>query len=483
MIVNGSLCGDVDVVAGGRLGGTGTICTTVNSGTIAPGESIGTLTVAGTYTGNNGVLEIEAELGGDASPTDRLVVTNGTAGSTEVVVINRGGLGAQTNGGIKIVDVTGGASNGTFTLRGDYIFDGSPAVIAGAYGYRLYQGGVSTPTDGDWYLRSALLNGSNEPQGPLYQPGVPLYENYGQVLASLNTLPTLQERVGNRQWARSADGASTGIWGRMESTRARPEARVSTAGTDANIDSWKLQVGADRTLSESDEGALVAGITGHYGESNASVRSMFGNGTIKAKAYGAGATLTWYSQGGFYADAQAQFAWFDGRLTSSVLGTLADGNGGTGKAFSLELGKRAAVGGGLTVTPQVQMSYQDADFDSFADPSEAIVSSAKGDSLKTRWGISLDHQKEWESNGASRRSHLYGLINVSYEWLDGTEANVSGTAIRNANDRLRGEIALGGSLGLGDRVTIYSQASASSPFRDFGDDYSIKGVAGVRVAF
>ena len=75
------------------------------------------------------------------------------------------------------------------------------------------------------------------------------------------------------------------------------------------------------------------------------------------------------------------------------------------------------------------------------------------------------------------------MINVSYEWLDGTEANVSGTAIRNANDRLRGEIALGGSLGLGDRVTLYTQASASSAFRDFGDDYSLKGVAGVRVAF
>ena len=482
LAVTGSLGGTVNVAASGRLEGAGRVGSIVNAGVVAPGSSIGSLTVAGDYTSNGGVLEIEAELGADNSLSDRLIVNGATSGSTRVTVINRGGLGAQTVEGIKIVDVAG-ASNGSFALDGDYLFDGEQAVIAGAYGYRLYKNGIATPQDGDWYLRSALLNAPNEPQGPLYQPGVPLYENYGQVLASLNTLPTLQERVGNRQWAQTDDGAATGIWGRMESTRARPEARVSTAGTDANIDSWKLQIGADRTLSESDNGALVAGITGHYGESNASVRSMFGDGTIKAKGYGAGATLTWYSQGGFYADAQAQFAWFDGRLTSSVLGTLVDDNGGTGKAVSLELGKRAVVGGGLTVTPQVQMSYQDADFDSFDDPSQAHVSSAKGDSLKTRWGISLDHQKQWESNGSTRRSHLYGLINVSYEWLDGTEANVSGTAIRNSNDRLWGEIALGGSLGLSDRVTIYTQASASSPFRDFGDDYSIKGVAGVRVAF
>ncbi|SBV33728.1 Outer membrane autotransporter barrel domain protein [uncultured Sphingopyxis sp.] len=483
LTVQGSLGGAVDVAASGRLDGTGRVGSIANAGIVAPGrDAIGSLTVTGDYTGRGGTLEIEAALGGDASQADRLIVGGATSGSTRVTVVNRGGLGAQTIEGIKIIDVAG-ASNGSFTLDGDYLFDGEQAVIAGAYGYRLYKNGIATPQDGDWYLRSALLDGPNEPQGPLYQPGVPLYENYGQVLQSLNNLPTLQERVGNRQWASAADGASTGIWGRMESTRARPQARVSTADTDANIDSWKLQVGADRTLSASGNGMLVAGITGHYGESNASVRSIFGDGGIEAKAYGAGATLTWYHRDGFYADAQAQFTWFDGRLRSSVLGTLVDGNDGTGKAFSLELGKRAVVGNGLTVTPQIQMSYQDAGFDSFTDPSGARVASSKGDSLKSRWGISLDHQKTWQTDGTTRRSHLYGLVNLSYEWLDGTVADVSGTAIRNASDRLRGEIALGGSLSLNDRVTIYTQVSGSSPFRDFGDDYSIKGTAGVRVAF
>ena len=50
--------------------------------------------------------------------------------------------------------------------------------------------------DGDWYLRSSLVNpdpGSPVPPpvpaGPLYQPGVPLYENYAQVLLGMNDLP------------------------------------------------------------------------------------------------------------------------------------------------------------------------------------------------------------------------------------------------------------------------------------------------------
>lgn len=483
LAVDGVLGGAVAVDAGARLDGSGRVGDVVNTGTIAPGrDGFGALTV-GAYAGNGGVLDIETALGGDASETDRLVVTGGTSGSTAIAVTNRGGLGAQTVEGIKLVDVTGSASDGTFALRGDYLFEGDQAVIAGAYGYRLYQGGTSTPDDGDWYLRSTLLDGPNEPQGPLYQPGVPIYENYGQVLQTLTGLPTLQERVGNRSWGRAENGASNGIWGRMESSRFRPEAHVSTTASDLNVDSWQIQAGLDRTLSEGNGNLLVAGVTAHYGKANGVVRSVFGNGDIHAKGYGVGATLTWYAPDGFYADGQAQFTWFDGRLKSSVLGILVDDNDGTGQAVSLEVGKRSPVGGGLTLTPQIQMTYQNARFDAFKDPSDAAVSSQRGDSLKTRWGISIDHDQTWDANGASRRTHLYGLFNLSYEWLDGTRVDVSGTPIRNANERLWGEAALGGSLQLDDRLTIYSQVSASSAFRNFGDSYSIKGTAGVRLAF
>ena len=82
--VNGILGGTVNVQTGGRLQGTGQVGTTTSDGTIAPGNSIGTLTIDGNYTGNGGTLVIESELGGDASPTDRLVVTGDTAGTTNV---------------------------------------------------------------------------------------------------------------------------------------------------------------------------------------------------------------------------------------------------------------------------------------------------------------------------------------------------------------------------------------------------------------
>ena len=473
LAVMGVLGGAVDVRTGTRLEGTGSVGSVTNAGTVAPGrDGFGTLTINGSYTGANGTLAIDAELGGDGSRADRLVVNGATAGNTVVQVTNQGGLGAATVDGIKIVDVTG-ASNGVFTLgNSDYLFEGAPALIAGAYGYRLYKNGVTNPADGDWYLRSSLLQ---QPEIPLYQPGVPVYEAYGQTLAALNQLGTMQERTGNRQWA-EGNARSFGIWGRSESRRDRSEPVRSTSFTDVNVDSWKIELGADQVLSERGDGAsLVLGVLGSYGEASATIASPFGNGRIKTQGYSAGATLSWFGPRGFYIDSRAQVSWFDSKLSSTVLGKLADDNKGTGQAYSLEIGKRAAIGGGLSVTPQIQTVYSTVGFDRFTDPNDAAVSSKLGDSLRTRWGLSLDRQ--------DARSHVYAVVNLSYEWLDGTITDVSGTRIARENHRLWGELGVGGSLKLGSRLTLYSEVSADTAVNDFGKSYSLKGVAGVRMAF
>ncbi|MEI4507540.1 autotransporter-associated beta strand repeat-containing protein [Sphingopyxis sp. CCNWLW253] len=484
LAVQGSLGGTVNVGSAGRLEGDGRVGSIVNAGVVAPGRSIGTLTVAGDYNGNGGALEIEAELGGDASPADRLVVNGATSGNTRVTIINRGGLGAQTVEGIKIVDVAG-ASNGSFTLDGDYLFDGQQAVIAGAYGYRLFKNGVATPQDGDWYLRSARLDAIGEPEGPLYQPGVPVYEAYVGALQSLNRLPTLQQRVGNRSWAASPI-AGAGLWGRFESERQRPEALVSTSGADRKVDQWQAQLGLDAVLAaRRDSAALVGGLTAHYGKADSAVTSIFGDGTIDTQGYGVGATMTWYGPKGFYVDGQVKLSWFDSDLESNVLGSLARGNKGDGQAFSLELGKQTQLGRNLSITPQIQMSYAKVDFHRFADPAEAAVSAAKGESLKTRWGLAIDHQTSWKGrSGDTRRTRLYTVMNLSYEWLDGAEADVSGTPIANRDRRLTGELGLGGSYSWGDdRFTLYTEVSGDTAIADFGAGYNVKGTAGFRVRF
>jgi fibronectin-binding autotransporter adhesin len=221
------------------------------------------LTIAGNYIGNGGLVRVNTVFDGDASASGRLVVTGDTSGNGQIQTVKVGGSGAPTVEGIKVIDVQG-ASNANFTLLGDYSFRGDQAVVAGAYAYRLYKNGVSKPTDGDWYLRSTLIDttppggtggtgsATTEP-APLLAPTVPLYEAYSGVLQRFNELGTLQQRVGNRSWSPNAslqaeqeDGKPSigrGAWARrartlMSTHRPAPPVLATTSATGSSKAAW-----------------------------------------------------------------------------------------------------------------------------------------------------------------------------------------------------------------------------------------------------
>lgn len=486
-----------------------------NAGIVDLGANAGTtLTVTGNYIGNNGTVLIGTALGNDNSVTDRLVVNGNTSGTGILSVKNVGGSGAQTNEGIKIVDVTG-ASNATFTLLGDYQFQDAPAVVGGAYAYQLYKNGKANPTDGDWYLRSTIKDPTDggETDGgeeiPIYQPGVPSYEAYPQLLLGLNSLPTLQQRVGNRYWSKSgnimlAEGADPigspyappqeagnmiegrGVWGRIEGAHTNADPRFSTSGTEYSFNTFKMQAGLDGMLAETENGKLIGGITVHYAHGKAKTSSLYGDGEISTDGYGFGGTLTWYGDNGFYLDGQAQVTWYDSDLMSNLANMgLADSNNGFGYTFSAESGKRIAINESWSVTPQAQLTYSSVDFDSFNDAFDARVSLDKGDSLQGRIGLSIEQQNSWyNANGLINRTYLYGIANVYYEFLDGTKVDVSGTSFASRNERLWGGIGLGGSYNWNsDKYSIYGEGSVNTSLENFADSYSYKGTLGFRVRF
>ncbi|KFC13254.1 outer membrane autotransporter, partial [Trabulsiella guamensis ATCC 49490] len=104
-----------------------------------------TLTVDGDYRGNNGNIVMNAQLGDDSSPTDRLLISGNTSGTTNVKVLNAGGAGGLTTDGIELISV-GGDSDGEFKQSG--------RIIAGAYDYTLQRGEGQNAAN--WYLSSAL---------------------------------------------------------------------------------------------------------------------------------------------------------------------------------------------------------------------------------------------------------------------------------------------------------------------------------------
>lgn len=516
--VDGTLAGTMEVLSGARLTGTGQVGTTTNRGIIAPGHpgSLGTLTIAGDYAPAGGAIEIRTRLEGDDSPTDRLVITGSTSGTTPVTVINVGGAGAQTVEGIKIIEVEG-ASNGLFTLAGNYTYQGQPAIVAGAYAYRLYQNGVTASNDGNWYLRSSLENPTppvtppidppvtppvtppitppvTPPAGPLLAPTVPLYETYASVLRRFNELGTLQQRVGNRYWqpdaelqAKAEQGSPVigrGAWVRAEGSDSQIDPSSSTSGAEYDVHLWKFEAGFDVPVHESDAGTLVVGPTVHYGSANSSVSSRYGDGSIDVTGYGFGGAATWYGNDGTYVDGQATLSWYDSELRSSQLGKkLESGNRGNGIAASIEIGHRLALNGIWSVTPQAQLSWSQVRFDSFTDQYGAKVSHENGDSVVSRLGISLDRETQWKAdNGKTNRMHLYGITNLYYDFANGTSADVEDLHVKSEEQALWGGLGAGASLNWDDdRSMLFGELLGRASLQDFGNSHSLGAKVGIRV--
>jgi hypothetical protein len=100
-----------------------TVASVANSGTVSlvgtvPGT---TLTVTGPWVGNGGTLRLGTALGDSSSATDRLVLSGATAiasGTTNVQIVNLGGLGALTAGnGIEVISAINGATTTAQTTQ------------------------------------------------------------------------------------------------------------------------------------------------------------------------------------------------------------------------------------------------------------------------------------------------------------------------------------------------------------------------------
>jgi len=494
----GTIGGSAEIASGATLAGLGTVAGDVtSSGTVSPGldGTFGTMTVAGNYVATNGSVHISSRLGDDASPTDRLIVSGDVSGTSTVKVSNLGGYGAETINGIQIIQVGGVSPGNAFVLSGDYTTEtGEQAVIGGVYAYTLQYGGMQTQGDGNWYLVSELT--FTDPESGeggdsfRYQPGTPLYEQYPQVLASLNTVPTLQQRVGNRYWQPNAAGSSFGtygMWGRVEGSRSESEAARSTTLAHRSTDLWRLQTGFDFVLREGADGSLlVGGVNISHGTALADIGSPYGRGKIDTTGTGIGATLTWYGANGFYVDTQAQAMFFDSDITSTTIGRReVKGNNGHGYALSGETGFRYQLGNCFSLTPQMQLVWSRVDFDSFTDPYGARVSLRNGDSLRGRLGLSLDYEKGWTAaDGTKSRAHVYAIANLYNEFLNGSKVSVENTSFRSRDERLWAGVGLGGTYEWNNgRYALYGNVNVAGSTRKMSDNHSFGGTLGFRATW
>ncbi len=343
LAVNGSLTSNVTVNVGGTLGGSGVIAGSVTTlGTLAPGNSIGTLTVNGNYvqgTGSTYTVEVNS-----AGQSDRLNVTGTTTlnGGTVAVQAQSGTYARNTtytiltaNGGVSgsYANVTSNFAFLTPSLAYDAnnvylsLFMSQSAFAAGAQTPNQYAVGtvldqVNASATGNFATVLGALGVLTTQQGPqaLNQISGQPYADFGTVNVQGSTLfmNAVGQQLaaarggaagsGTRQaLAQACDGeacdVATGLWGTW----------VSGLGGFGNV----LGNGNSQTLTYNFIGTaagidyrltpnVLLGIAAGYTYGQQWVDSFFGKGwsnTLNVTAYGS------FTLDGFYADALAGYAY------------------------------------------------------------------------------------------------------------------------------------------------------------------------------
>lgn len=237
---------NVDVMQGGELHVSRTTIggDLVNSGTVrmnrsgaSPGNQ---LIVNGNYTGNNnGLIAFNTTLNGDESPTDKVIVTGDTRGSTRVVVNNIDGQGAQTDKGIELIEVNGDSA-GSFALThgtveaGAYVYSLAKGTGEGKKNWYCQVGGHERSTSGHDQLKTQSNRYVVQLGGDLAQWNGNSQDRWhlGIMVGYANEHSnTRNERVGYRSDGR-IDGYSVGMYGTWYQNDADK--------VGAYVDSWVL---------------------------------------------------------------------------------------------------------------------------------------------------------------------------------------------------------------------------------------------------
>ena len=457
-----ALTGNLTVNAGSTFDGTGAGAgvysisgNLANNGIVTTKDGVvgDTITVAGNYSGT-GILSVDIDTATDTM--DTLVIAGDvTGGPTTVVVNNLSPLGASGNA-LTVIAV-GGTS-----AAGDFVLDGG-SLTAGAFDYNLAHQGSN-------FVLASAVNST----GAVYQAAP-------SVLSGLNSLPTLEQRVGQRQWAgtnvaRGELQPSTGGWLRLRGDKLKSS---NTTGVNADTSTWGLQAGIDYNVETGGEGQWVLGVTGQYGKLGSTITNPLGFGKIDAEGFGIGATATWYGTKGTYVDLQGQMNWISSDFSSSAAGSLAQGELSKAYALSAEVGHRFELDQNTTLVPQAQLTFGKIQGASFTDSAGNAVDLGSNTSMIGRLGLAYEYENNDRTDG--NRTKAYVIGNILHDFSKDSMVNVAGADLSSANSgKTWGEIGIGGSVTIDSNKTIFGEASYRGSFNG-GSNSGLGLTAGLRV--
>ncbi|WP_171182195.1 autotransporter outer membrane beta-barrel domain-containing protein [Ruegeria sp. HKCCD8929] len=438
------------------------------------------IAVSGDYSGG-GALQLDVDFSGDTA--DTLVIAGDVVSGGTTIFVADISSGEASGNDILLIDVQGATNAGDFQLA-----NGEVDVNGMVYGLHL--------VGSQWFLQLELL------------PSNVVYEVYPQTLHALNKLQGHHRRVQGRAWLAGGDPLcheereempsqanplcqDAGLWMKftgavsdLDPEFSTTEVDFGTSDIDYDMHSTRFELGFDTLLGEYNRGKLAGGIWAFYGSASLSGSSPVANGNVDTDATGVGASLTWYENSGFYADAQLQYTEFKSDLSSDGTQQVSD-NKGSGYAASLEIGKTFALNPSFSLTPELQYMYYDVDFDSFTGVGGEPVYLEDGSTSELRLGGTLEYRPD--ATGA-KNNRVYATANVFHKFDATTVVNSAGSPLFNKARPWRGEIGFGGShewIGAsGARSAIYGEVTASSEFGSgWNSGSTLSGSVGFKIEF
>lgn len=488
-------------------------------------SSYKTLTV-NNYSGLGGTIGLNTYLGGDGSPSDRVVIASGQgAGQTALLIAPTGGGGVLTTGdGIKVIDAMGASS----TTSDAFVLGNR--VAAGAYEYKLHKGGRSGSEldtgSQNWYLRNTIPveNPDNivppeppQPPAPPAPPATPETEipDYRAEVPVDMVVPALAHRFGLEMLGTYHDRVGEdAIGGSDEASRNNPAGRhrawgrffgesgnVDHAGGSArkrfdefisngpryDFDMWGFQAGVDLLDEKRDGGARdIAGVYLGGGRIDADVDGVLGGkaGTASMNGFSIGGYWTRKSDKGWYVDGVLQATRYDRVRTSSIMGERLDSNG-WGVIASAEGGRPFELGNDWTVEPQTQLVYQHVSLSENVSDSFGRISYGDSDNLYGRLGARL--AKKWQT-GDGRLITAWARANVWHSF--GADAETTFSTLDGKNPVTMkaslgdtwGQMGLGLSAQVAKTVNVFGALDYNAAMGS-GDGSSVSGRIGIRVAW
>lgn len=438
------------------------------------------------------MIAFNTTLNGDESPTDKVIVTGDTRGSTRVVVNNIDGQGAQTDKGIELIEVNGDSA-GSFALT-------HGTVEAGAYVYSLAKG--TGEGEKNWYLTSQWHEqtspGTDVSKPPTVDPQRPAMlrpeaGSYISNLAAANTLfnHRLHDRLGEPQYTdvfRNEGDFASSLWLRQVGGHERSTSGYDQLKTQSNR--YVVQLGGDLAQwNGNSQDRWHLGIMGGYANEHSNTRNervgYRSDGRIDG--YSVGMYGTWYQNDadkvGAYVDSWVLYNWFNNTVESDH--RQGDSYRSRGFTASLEAGYTFLIGeftgreGTLNsgyVQPQVQVTWMGVKEGNHTRSDGTYIETEGDGNVQTRLGVRT-YLNSYHRRDAGKQREFQPYIEANYLYNSKVYAvKMNGTKISREGSRHLAELRTGVEAKLNNNLAMWGNVGVQIGDKGYSDTQGMLGV-------